>query len=143
MKSFQWLLLLFITVPLLELYVLIQLGGLIGAVPTIAFVVLTALVGAKLVQAQGLIALARVRAALDRGETPALPLLEGVFLLVAGALLLTPGFFTDAVGFLALVPRIRQRAIEWLLRRMVPESDGPATGPRRSRTINGEFRRRD
>ncbi|MDJ0872800.1 MAG: FxsA family protein [Gammaproteobacteria bacterium] len=143
MKPFQWLLLLFVTVPLLELYVLIQLGGLIGAVPTIAFAVLTAMVGAKLVQAQGLVALARVRAALDRGETPALPVFEGVFLLVAGALLLTPGFFTDAVGFLALVPRLRQRAIDWLLKRMVQENDGPTAGPRRPRTIDGEFRRRD
>ena len=143
MTPFQWLLLLFVTVPLLEIYVLIQLGGLVGAVPTIAVVVLTAMVGAKLVQAQGLIALARVRAAMDRGEVPAVQLLEGVFLLVAGALLLTPGFFTDAVGFLALVPKLRRRAIGWLLRRMVVETGQPGEGRPGARTIDGEFHRRD
>ncbi len=143
MTPFQWLLLLFVTVPLLEIYVLIQLGGLVGAVPTIAVVVLTAMVGAKLDQAQGLIALARVRAAMDRGEVPAVQLLEGVFLLVAGALLLTPGFFTDAVGFLALVPKLRRRAIGWLLRRMVVETGQPGEGRPGARTIDGEFHRRD
>ncbi len=143
MTSFQWLLILFVTVPLLEIYVLIKLGSLIGAVPTIAFVVLTAMVGAKLVQAQGLVALTKVRLALDRGEVPAVPMLEGVFLLVAGALLLTPGFFTDALGFVALVPSLRQRAIGWLLRRMVVETVSPGSERRGSRTIEGEFRRHD
>jgi len=143
MTAFQWLLILFVSVPLLEIYVLIQLGGLIGVVPTIAFVVLTALVGAKLVQAQGLIALARVRLAHDRGEVPAVPILEGVILLVAGALLLTPGFFTDALGFLALVPSLRQRAIRWLLQRMVVNAGQPGPPRGGARTIDGEFHRND
>ena len=131
----------FVTVPLLEIYVLIQLGGLIGAVPTIAIVVLTALVGAKLVRAQGLIALARVRAAHDRGEVPALPILEGVILLVAGALLLTPGFFTDALGFMALVPSLRQRLIHRLVQRMAVHGEYQGTDRPGARTIEGEFRR--
>ena len=143
MTSFQWLLVLFVSVPLLEIYVLMKLGDAFGAVPTIAFVVLTAMVGAKLVRAQGLVALARVRAALERDEVPAVPMLEGVFLLVAGALLLTPGFFTDAVGFMALVPKLRRRAIDWLLRRMIEGAGQSETDRRGSRTIEGEFRRHD
>ena len=143
MSPFHWLLLLFITVPLVEIYLLIELGGLVGAVPTIMLVVLTAMVGAKLVRAQGLITIARVRHSLDQGEIPAMTLLEGVTLLVAGALLLTPGFITDVLGFLALVPDLRQKAIRWLLQRAVVASDSKQTGQRGPRTIDGEYRRED
>ncbi len=143
MAPFHWLLILFITVPLLEMYLLIELGGFIGTVPTIMLVVLTAMVGAKLVRAQGLITIARVRHALDRGEVPAMTLLEGVALLVAGALLLTPGFVTDVLGFLALMPDLRRRAIGWLLQRAAVATNaqqGPRRGPQ---TLDGEYHREE
>ena len=141
MAPFHWLLILFITVPLVEIYLLIELGGLVGTVPTIMLVVLTAMVGAKLVRAQGLITIARVRHSLDQGEVPAMTLLEGVVLLVAGALLLTPGFLTDLLGFLALVPDLRRRAIRWLLQRAVMASDSQQTPRRGPQTLDGEYHR--
>jgi UPF0716 protein FxsA len=145
------LFILFLTVPLLEIFLLIQVGNVIGAVPTIALVVLTALVGALLVKYQGVATLFRVRQALARHEVPAMALLEGAVLLVAGALFLTPGFFTDAVAFLALIPGVRRYGISLLLSRFVlvrlwgEEPGAPRDGPPRGggRTIEGESRRED
>lgn len=101
------LLLLFIGVPILEIAVFIQAGELIGLWPTLAIVVLTAIVGTALLRAQGLATLARARQNLDRGEIPVEEVFTGVCLLVAGALLLTPGFVTDFVGMLLFVPPVR------------------------------------
>ena len=108
--------LIFLTVPLVEIFLLIKVGNIIGA-PWTALVVLTALVGAWLVRLQGLSALNRVRQSAARGELPALELLEGLFLLAAGALLLTPGFFTDIVGFACLTPSLRRLLIRLAVRR--------------------------
>ena len=142
MKSVHWLLALFILVPLIEIYALIQVGSLIGASTTIILVVSTALLGASLVRLQGLGALARIHAAMEQGQVPAVPLVEGAMLLVAGALLLTPGFFTDALGFLILVPNLRQQAARWLLVRFMREKVGTHP-PAGARTIEGEYRRED
>jgi len=117
---FRILFLVFLVVPLVEIYLLIKVGGLIGALPTVFLVVFTAVLGAFLLRMQGLSTLARVQAALARGELPAMEILEGAVLLVAGALLLTPGFFTDTLGFLALVPNIRRAALRALLRHNQP-----------------------
>ncbi|MDD9822809.1 MAG: FxsA family protein [Gammaproteobacteria bacterium] len=101
----------FLLVPLAEIYLLISVGGAIGVGWTIALVVFTALAGAALVRAQGFATLARARAQLARGQPPALEMLEGLLLFAAGALLLTPGFFTDAVGFALLLPPLRRGLI--------------------------------
>jgi len=114
----KWFFLLFLLTPLLEVYFLIEIGGRIGAFPTIALVVLTAALGAMLVRAQGLSAYLRVQAQMARGESPALMMIEGMALFVAGALLLTPGFFTDAIGFALLTPPLRRRIIEAIVRRV-------------------------
>ena len=147
MGLFRILFLLFLLVPLLEIYLLIKVGGIIGALPTVFLVVFTAVLGALLVRAQGFATLGRVREALARGEVPAIQMLEGVVVLISGALLLTPGFFTDALGFLCLVPRIRQRLIIAFLKRsgvvvvgQKPASDQTDDGPR---TIEGEYWRDD
>ena len=143
MTPIHWLFLLFLTVPLAEIYLLLEVGGLIGALPTVGAVVLTAVIGAALVRVQGFSTLAHIRESLDRGEVPAVALVEGAFLLVAGALLLTPGFLTDAVGFACLCPPLRRFLItEYLLDKLV-------VAGRRSRSptdpdvIEGEFRRED
>ena len=115
----QILFLAFLLVPIAEIYVLIQVGGLLGALPTIALVVFTAVLGSMLIRSQGLATLARVRTSMARGEVPAVELLEGMCLLVAGALLLTPGFVTDSVGFTLLVPPLRRAMILSLLERGV------------------------
>ncbi len=139
----KFLFLLFLVVPLAEIYLLIQVGGVIGAWPTIALVVGTALLGAVLVRSQGFSTIVRVREQLERGELPAMEIFEGLFLLVAGALLLTPGFFTDAIGFACLTPPLRQALIRQFL------SSGMVTGQaeeihqakgRQGRIIDGEYR---
>ena len=138
------LILAFLLIPLLEIYLLIEIGGLIGAYWTVAAVVGTALAGAALVRRQGLAALNHFRVAMGQGELPALTIMEGLILLVAGALLLTPGFFTDALGFACLTPPLRRRFIQgWLATRLVPGAKNPgATGARQS-PVEGEFRRLD
>lgn len=154
MRVFHWLLLAFFTIPLVEIYVLLEVGGVIGALPTVALVVFTAVLGAVLIRAQGFATIARVQQSLDRGEIPAVPMLEGAFLLVAGALLLTPGFVTDTIGFLCLVPPLRRWLIERFLERQLGSGlgggPGHPTGQRpggpagsAGRVIEGEYRRED
>jgi len=140
MTSFRFFFILFLLVPLLEIYLLIQVGGLIGAIPTVFLVVFTAVLGAQLLRFQGLSTMNRVRATLERGEIPATEMLEGAVLLVGGALLLTPGFFTDALGFLCLVPVVRRRLVLWFVERYVVTHPG-AGQERGPRTLEGEFRR--
>ena len=138
------LLILFLVVPLAEIYVLIEVGSEIGAIATVALVVLTAVVGAALMRAQGLAVLLRARATMARGEAPALEMLEGAAILIAGALLLTPGFITDAAGFACLIPPVRQRLVLAVagLRPAGPGRDRtrPAQG---RRTLEGEYRRQE
>ena len=102
-----FLLLAFILVPLAEIAVLIKVGGVIGLVPTLALIVLTAVVGTWMLRHQGFSVLARAQRQLEQGVMPVSEVFEGLCLLVAGALLLTPGFLTDAAGALLLVPQVR------------------------------------
>ncbi|MES9883729.1 MAG: FxsA family protein, partial [Sedimenticola sp.] len=97
-------LLIFIGAPLTELYFLMEVGSVIGAIPTIALTVFTAVLGGMLVRLQGFATALRVRETMERGETPAIEVMEGVLLLLCGVLLLLPGFLTDIFGFLCLVP---------------------------------------
>ncbi|WP_440997056.1 FxsA family protein [Arhodomonas sp. SL1] len=141
------LILLFIGVPLVELYVLIQVGGVIGALPTIALCVLTAVAGGALLRQQGLATLTRARANLERGSVPAIELLEAVALALGGALLLTPGFITDVVGFACLIPWTRHYVIGYIMRNAhitYGPPPGQAGGHRGGQDyIEGEYHRRD
>lgn len=110
---------LFILVPAVELYLLIAVGTQIGAAWTFGLILLTGFLGASLVRRQGLGVYRRIQEESARGRLPALELVEGLVLLLAGALLITPGLLTDTVGFLALVPALRQRAARALARRAV------------------------
>ncbi len=148
MAPFPVLLLLFLLVPLVEIWFLIVVGGIIGALPTVALVVLTALIGAALARYQGMATIGRLQATLARGEVPAIEMLEGMLLLVGALLLLTPGFFTDALGFICLLPPTRRALARWAVRRffvMTPGGPAPGAGDygRHTRTIEGEFRRED
>ncbi|MFO8024275.1 FxsA family protein [Thiohalophilus sp.] len=144
---FRLFLLLFIAIPLIEIYFLIQIGEVIGAWPTILLVVLTAVIGVGLLRWQGFSTLMRFQSELARGQVPAMPLLEGLVLVVAGALLLTPGFVTDAGGFILLVPPLRQGLIRWAIQRGVIRTGPPGRGPKEPgsgpRTIEGELQHRD
>jgi UPF0716 protein FxsA len=121
---FVRLLLLFTVVPLVELALLIQLGRLIGLAPTIALVLLTGAVGAALARWQGLQTLRRVQTEMAEGRVPTGALVDGLLILVAGAVLLTPGLITDIVGFLLLIPptraAVRRAVVEAFRRRMQP-----------------------
>ncbi len=102
------LLLLFIGLPMVEIYVLIQVGHEIGALWTIALLLAVAALGSALLRLQGLATLANVQAAMTRGELPTEAILEGLVLLLAGVLMVTPGFVTDIAGFLFLLPPVRR-----------------------------------
>jgi len=103
----MWLFLAFIAVPLIEIALFIQIGGAIGLGWTLAIVVVTALIGTSLMRKQGAMALGQIKSSLSEVRDPTEPLVNGAMILFAGALLLTPGFFTDALGFALLVPGIR------------------------------------
>jgi len=103
------LLILFITIPILELSLFLRLGSRIGIPATVAIVILTAILGAWLTKIQGLKTMARYQRAIQSGKIPHGELIDGLLILIAGALLLTPGFLTDTVGFLLLVPPVRKK----------------------------------
>lgn len=123
---FPILLLLFIFVPIIEIGLFIQVGGILGLWPTIALVLLTSFVGASLVRSQGLQTLLSVQNRLQQGELPAQQIFEGVMLAVAGVLLLTPGFMTDTLGMLVLLPAPRAIIAKYLMSKMVVK--GMASG---------------
>ena len=142
----MWLFALFLAVPLIEIALFIQVGGLIGLWPTLLIVVVTALLGTFLVRSQGLAELSRLRSSLDRLEDPTGPLVHGAMILFSGALLLTPGFFTDAVGFALLVPGVRTAVFQFLRKRINVQSmsvggapGGEQRRPSGDRVIDGEF----
>lgn len=149
MRLFPFLVGIFILVPIIEIYLFIQVGSYIGALNTILIVLTTAVLGAALLRKQGLSALQKVQSQLQRGELPATGMLEAMLLFLAGALLLTPGFFTDAIGFILMIPPIRKFLALWLLERsgwIVQIRTGSAasrTHHDASHTLEGEYRRRD
>ncbi|MEO0655385.1 MAG: FxsA family protein, partial [Pseudomonadota bacterium] len=114
----MWLFLLFLAVPLIEIALFIQVGGTIGLFPTLGIVVLTAILGTYLVRSQGLQAMDRLRRSFNELRDPVEPLAHGAMILFSGALLLTPGFFTDAVGFTLLVPPVRAAVFRYLQSRV-------------------------
>jgi UPF0716 protein FxsA len=135
---------LFLVVPFVEIYLLVEIGARIGAPWTILLVVLTAIVGAWLVRVQGLTTWQRFQASLARNELPATALAEGLCLLIAGALLLTPGFFTDAAGFACLIPPLRRTLIRRFLQRSVWKvAPGPTHAPDSSEPLDGNYKQID
>jgi len=114
---FRFLLMLFLLVPLIEIYVLIQVGDVIGAGWTVFAVVATAIIGVSLLRVQSASILLRAQANMQQGQVPAVEMMEGVALAASGILLLTPGFFTDAFGFMLLLPFLRRMLIKQLLAR--------------------------
>ena len=115
-----FLLIAFIATPILELYLLIEIGSVIGAPWTILCVLATAVIGAALIRRQGMGVYREAQAAMNREELPLKQLFDGFFLLIAGAMLLTPGFLTDSIGFILLIPPLRAligwRVWQWLRR---------------------------
>ena len=143
------LLIAFIAVPLIEIALFIQIGGAIGLWTTLAIVVITAVIGSTLVRSQGARELSKLRGSFQELRDPTEPLAHGAMILFSGALLLTPGFFTDFVGFALLFPPIRDAILRKVKSRvtmggfqMGPQTDqaqrSQQSGPK-DRVIDGEF----
>lgn len=140
------LLLLFIVVPLIEIALFIQVGGLIGLWPTLAIVILTAIIGTTLMRRQGLSTLARLQTEMHQGQDPTNAMAHGALILVAGMLLLTPGFFTDALGLSLLIPGVRaaaiRRAAQTMKGKVTIVGAGP-NGPVYDDVIDADYQRVD
>lgn len=158
MRIFPIFALLFFAVPLIEIYLLIQVGQVIGALSTILLVIATSVFGAYLLRQQGLSALARFQNSLRQGQLPADEMKEGVFILLGGILLMTPGFFTDFLGLFCLLPLTRKLVIKLFAKRWKSSSstgyedvyihtNTRAQEPEGSRslpkTLEGEYIRKD
>jgi len=118
----RYLFLIFVITPVLEMWLLITVGGYLGAMPTIGLVLLTAFIGVNLLRAQGFETLWRGQRKFEEGQLPAQEIAEGIILAVSGALLLTPGFVTDLVGFSGLIPPVRRAIAQFVLSKMVVAS---------------------
>lgn len=152
---FQILLIAFVVIPIVEIYLLFQVGGVIGAGWTILIVIATAILGASLLRQQGLSTLTRLNQNMAQGQLPPTMLIEGMLLLLSGAFLLTPGFFTDAVGFILLVQPMRKSLADYLLRKGLFMASGmhmhhtshsassSQSQAKDSNVIEGEYERKD
>jgi UPF0716 protein FxsA len=145
--------------PIVEMYLLIEVAGYIDALPTIGLVMLTAVIGVALLKRQGLQTLTRGTQKMNRGQMPVQEVAEGLLLAVAGALLITPGFVTDGIGFFILFPPTRLVVAQLLLSRVQVQGfqggfqgsgqhdDGSASGTPESQqptqTLEGEYQRKD
>jgi UPF0716 protein FxsA len=166
------LFLLFILIPIIEITVLINVGQAIGTWYTVGLVLLSAFIGVNMLRYQGLSTLARAQQRISSGEMPAQEMVEGLVLAVGGALLITPGFVTDVIGFCCLIPVTRQAFVKGLVKRFKvvsmskqqpfdqpgtfdestfseskfekkPSFKDPQKPPRQGDIIDGEFRRDD
>ncbi len=140
----MWLFLAFLAVPLIEIALFIQVGGFIGLFPTLAIVILTAILGTYMVRSQGARAMGDLRGSFSDLRDPTEPLAHGAMILISAALLLTPGFFTDAVGFALLIPGVRRAVMAYARKRINVQSfemGGQAhpRGHRDASIIEGEF----
>ena len=141
----MWLFALFVAVPLIEIALFIQVGGAIGLWPTLGIVVVTAFLGTWLVRNQGLLAMSQLRNSFSELQDPTEPLAHGAMILFSGALLLTPGFFTDAVGFALLIPPVRSAVFRYLKSKVKVQSFSMGGGGQpqrpdpRGSVIDGEW----
>jgi UPF0716 protein FxsA len=142
----MWLLIAFIAVPMIEIALFIQVGGLIGVWWTLLIVLATAVTGSYLVRSQGSRELANLQRSFSELDDPTEPLANGAMILFAGALLLTPGFFTDVVGLSLLIPAVRRAAFLWAKTKVKVHSftmgqkhEPPRSQSTGDRVIDGDF----
>lgn len=147
MKIFQILLLIVLVIPFAEIYLLLGVGSIIGAFPTILLVVFTAVLGAFLLRQQGFVTFRRFQESLARGEIPAYEMIEGPLILVGGALLLTPGFITDVLGFACLIPATRKKIAQYIIENHLVLAGASAgfgqAKAAENNVLEGEFRKED
>jgi len=136
----MWLFSLFLVVPLVEIALFITVGGWLTLWPTLGLVLLTGVIGTALMRWQGLAVLAQLRGDMGQLKNPLSPLAHGALIVVAGLLLLTPGFFTDAIGLTLMIPSVRGFIIAQVGSRIQVKAYGPAGAPQRETgIIDGEY----
>lgn len=135
----------FLVVPFVEIYLLLQIGGFIGVFPTVLLVVFTAVLGAFLLRQQGFSTWQRFQDGLAKGQIPAVEMIEGPILLVGGALLLTPGFFTDVLGFACLIPAVRRKIAMYIVENHLIQAGTPfqQNSSVDGSVIEGEYKKED
>ena len=145
MKIYQILFLFVLIIPFAEIYLLLQVGSIIGAFPTIFIVAFTAAVGAWLLKRQGFVTFRRFQENLAQGIVPAYEMIEGPIILLGGLLLLTPGFITDILGFFCLIPPLRKKMAQYVIENHLIQSGWPFQ--KQSTTdktvLEGEFKKED
>ena len=143
MKVFQVLFLIVLIIPFAEIYLLLQVGGIIGALPTIFLVVFTAALGAWLLRRQGFATFRRFQENLAQGVIPAYEMIEGPIILLGGLLLLTPGFITDVLGFACLIPPLRKKIAQYVIENHLLQAGGVFQQGRAAQknVLEGEFRK--
>jgi UPF0716 protein FxsA len=144
MKIFQIIFLVVLIIPFAEIYLLLQVGSVIGAFWTIFLVVFTAALGAWLLRQQGFSTFRRFQESLAQGVIPAYEMIEGPIILLGGALLLTPGFITDIIGFACLVPSLRKKIAQYVLENhLIQASSVFQEKASKVNVLEGEFRKEE
>lgn len=145
MKITQLLFLFVLIIPFTEIYLLLGVGSMIGALPTISLVVFTAVLGTWLLRQQGFATFQRFQASLAQGVMPAYEMVEGPIILVGGALLLTPGFITDMFGFACLIPQLRKKIARYVIENHLIQAGGGFNPARTADkdALEGEFRKEE
>ncbi|MDO9169761.1 MAG: FxsA family protein [Methylobacter sp.] len=145
MKIFQTLFLVVLIIPFAEIYLLLQIGGIVGVFPTILLVVLTAVLGTWLLRQQGFATFQRFQESLAQGVMPAYEMVEGPIILVGGALLLTPGFITDLIGFACLIPQSRKKIAQYVIENYLVQAGAHFQQEKaaENNVLEGEFRKEE
>jgi UPF0716 protein FxsA len=146
MKTLQLILLILLTIPFIELYLLLEVGSFLGVFPTIFMIVFTGVLGVWLFRRQGFATLKRFQDSVARGEVPAYEMIEGTILLLGGIFLIAPGFFTDVLGFICLIPPARKAIAKYVIEHylVMPQAGSPFSQATKERAaIEGEFRKED
>ena len=142
MLHMRFVFLLLLLIPAIEIGLFIEAGSRIGTLNTILLIIATAVIGVGLIRQQGISTVFRAQEKMNRGEAPAYEMLEGVFFALAGIMLLTPGFFTDSLGFLLLIPPLRKLMISRMTNMTAVHTTYQPQSEEK-RTIEGEFERSD
>jgi UPF0716 protein FxsA len=145
MKVFQIVFLVVLIIPFAEIYLLLLVGGVIGAFPTIFLVVFTAALGAWLLRQQGFATFRQFQANLAQGVIPAYEMIEGPIILLGGLLLLTPGFITDMLGFACLIPPLRKKIAQYVIENHLIQAGGIFQQEKTAEKniLEGEFRKEE
>ena len=143
MLPFRIPLLLILLFPIAEIFAFVEIGSLIGGWQTVLWVISAAFVGVWMLRLHGIATIRRVQTAMMNGELPARAMFDGALLFLSAILLIIPGFISDAIAILLLLPPVRWLLLRTVIRRAIPFPQGHEPNFRRADTIEGEFRRED